>query len=93
VHLFEERFFKEHQLQLHFDAEAMDEILKRALKRDTPALSICQELASDFEYALKLLRDRTSQDSFLITPEALDDLDGYLNRLIRDSYQKTLFRE
>jgi endopeptidase Clp ATP-binding regulatory subunit ClpX len=93
VHLFEERFYKEHLLQIHFDAEAMDEIMHQALERQSSALSVCQELSQEFEYALKLVRDRTSQDSFLITREAMEDLDAYLNRLIRDYYQKTLYRE
>ncbi|OGP70967.1 MAG: ATPase [Deltaproteobacteria bacterium RBG_13_58_19] len=93
VQAFEERFFEEHQLQLHFDAEALDEILRQALDRGSSAAGVCQEMAQDLEYALKLVRDRTSQDTFLLTREAISDLDGYLNRVIRDYYQKTLFRE
>ncbi len=93
VHLFEDRFYKEHQLEIHFDAEAMDEIMHQALERKSSALSVCQGMAQEFEYALKLVRDRTSQDSFLITREAIVDMDAYLNRLIREYYQKTLFRE
>ncbi len=91
--LFEERFFKEHLLQVHFDEEARDEMLRRALARDTSVLSVCDELAGDLEYALKLVRDRTSQESFLLPREAIDDLDGYLNRLIRESYQHSRLRE
>jgi ATP-dependent Clp protease ATP-binding subunit ClpX len=93
VRRFGDQFSEDHQLQLHFDPEATDEILRRALARDTSALSVCQELAKDLEYALKLVRDRTSQDTFLLTREAILDLDAFLNRMIRDYYQKTLFRE
>jgi len=56
-------------------------------------MSVCQNLAKDLEYALKLVRDRTSQDTFLLTREAIEDLEGYLNQMIREYYQKTLFRE
>jgi ATP-dependent protease Clp ATPase subunit len=90
---FAERFFDEHQIHLEFDAEAIDEILRQALERGSSAAFVCQEMSQDLEYALKLVRDRTSQDQFLITREAISDLDGYLNRVIRDYYQKTLFRE
>ena len=90
---FEERFHEEHELTLQFDAEAVDRILKEALAQEVPALSVCQNLSKDLEHALKLVRDRTSQDSFLLTREAIDDLDAYLNQVIRDYYQKTLFRE
>jgi len=93
VQHFEERFQEEHELTLEFNAEAIDRILKEALAREVPAMSVCQNLAKDLEHALKLVRDRTSQDSFLLTREAIDDLDAYLNQVIRDYYHKTLFRE
>jgi hypothetical protein len=93
VRRFEAEFFAEHQLDLHFDEEAVDEILHQALKRQAKAQDICRERAKDLEYALKLVRDRTSQESFLLTREAINNLDEYLNQVIRDYYQKTLFRE
>ncbi len=93
VRHFEERFQDEHNLTLHFDSEAVDQILQEALNREVPALSVCQNLAKDLEHALKLVRDRTSQDNFLLTKEAIEDLDAYLNQVIRDYYQKTLFRD
>jgi ATP-dependent protease Clp ATPase subunit len=93
VQAFEQQFLEEHQIQLHFDPEAIDEILGQAVQRDIPASQVCQDLAKDLEYALKLVRDRTSQDQFLLSREAICDLDAYLNRVIRDYYQQTLFRE
>ncbi|MDD2903215.1 MAG: AAA family ATPase [Syntrophales bacterium] len=93
VQTFAEHFFDDHQIHLEFDAEAMDEILRQSLEMGASAASVCQDMSQDLEYALKLVRDRTSQDQFLITREAISDLDGYLNRVIRDYYQKTLFRE
>ena len=90
---FEDRFYEEHALQLHFDEEAVDEILRQALEAGTSAYAVCDHLSNDLEYALKLVRDRTSQDHFILTREALDDLDGYLNRVISGNYQTTLFRE
>ncbi len=93
VRSFEDRFYDDHGLQLHFDAEAMDEILRQAVARETSAYAVCQELSKDLEYALKLVRDRTSRDHFILTREAICDLDTYLNRVVRDYYQTTLFRE
>ncbi|MGQ9687862.1 MAG: AAA family ATPase [Desulfobaccales bacterium] len=93
VRHFEERFQEEHDLSLQFDDEAVDQILKEALDQEVPALSICQNLAKDLEHALKLVRERTSQDSFLLTKEAIENLDAYLNQIIREYYQKTLFRD
>jgi len=93
VRRFEEKFFEEHLIEIHFDDEALDDILREAVEEQTSARQICQGLAKDLEYALKLVRDRTSQDVFLLTREAIQDLDAYLNELIRQHYQKTLYRE
>jgi len=93
VRRFEEFFLEEHHIQLHFDPEAADEVLRQAMERNVSAATVCQDMAKDLEYALKLVRDRTSQDQFLLTREAILDLDAYLNQVIRDHYQRTLFRE
>ena len=93
VRRFEGTFLGNHGIQLHFEPDAVDEILQQAVSRETSAATVCQEMAKDLEYALKLVRDRTSQDNFLLTREAICDLDTYLNRVIRDYYQTTLFRE
>jgi len=90
---FAEKFLNNHGIELHFEPDAVDEILQQAVARDTSALAVCQEMAKDLEYALKLVRDRTSQDQFILTREAIRDLDTYLNRVIREYYQTTLFRE
>ncbi len=95
VRAFEDRFHAEHDIQLHFDEGAVDEILRQALETGTSAYVVCNNLSSDLEYALKLVRDRTSRDHFILTREALGDLDTYLNQVIQDHYQTqaTLFRE
>ncbi len=90
---FEEKFSEEHELEMHFDEGAIDEILGLALSRETSAYSICQDQAKNLEYALKLVRERTSQESFLLTRDAILNLDTYLNQIIRDYYQATLFRD
>jgi endopeptidase Clp ATP-binding regulatory subunit ClpX len=93
VHHFEEKFSEEHELEMQFDEEAIDEILGLAVSRETSAYAICQDQAKDLEHALKLVRERTSQESFLLTRDAILNLDAYLNQIIRDYYQTTLFRD
>jgi ATP-dependent Clp protease ATP-binding subunit ClpX len=93
VRTFEDRFYEKHSLQLHFDEGAVDEILGQALEGDTSAYAVCDNLAGDLEYALKLVRDRTSQDHFILNRAALADLDTYLNRVIQDHYRTPAFRE
>jgi endopeptidase Clp ATP-binding regulatory subunit ClpX len=93
VRSFEERFYLEHAIQIHFDHDAVDELLAQALAQETSAYAVCQELAQELEYALKLVRDRTGQDTFLLPREAVVDLDIYLNRVIREHYRPARFRE
>jgi ATP-dependent Clp protease ATP-binding subunit ClpX len=90
---FEDKFSEEHELEMHFEEDAVDEILGQAVSRETSAISICQDQAKDLEHALKLVRERTSQESFLLTRDAILNLDAYLNQIIRDYYQTTLFRD
>ena len=90
---FEDKFSQEHELEMHFQEDAVDEILGQAVRQETSAISICQDQAKDLEHALKLVRERTSQESFLLTRDAILNLDAYLNQIIRDYYQTTLFRD
>ncbi len=93
VRHFEEKFNEEHDLEMHFNEEAIDEILGQALIRETSAYAVCQDQAKDLEHALKLVRERTSQETFVLTRDAILNLDAYLNQIIRDYYQTTLFRD
>jgi ATP-dependent Clp protease ATP-binding subunit ClpX len=93
VRRFEEKFSEENELEMHFDEDAVDEILWQAITRETSAYSVCQGQAKDLEHALKLVRERTSKESFLLTRDAILNLDSYLNQIIREYYQTTLFRD
>jgi len=44
-------------------------------------------LVKNYEYGLKLIKEKTGKDTFTIHREALEDSEGYLNRLIRKSYK------
>ncbi len=93
VRRFEEKFSEENELEMHFDEDAVDEILWQAITRETSAYSVCQGQAKDLEHALKLVRERTSKESFLLNRDAILNLDSYLNQIIREYYQTTLFRD
>jgi len=41
----------------------------------------------NYEYGLKLIKERTGKDTFTIQREAITGSEGYLNRLIRMSYR------
>ncbi|MFP3867202.1 MAG: AAA family ATPase [Desulfobacteraceae bacterium] len=91
VRRFEDDFYTDHQIHLSFDQEAVDEILRRALTAGISALEVCKQFSKDLEYALKLVRDKSSQDTFLLPREAIVDLDGFLNRLFQESIQQSFW--
>ncbi|OPX21045.1 MAG: ATPase [Desulfobacca sp. 4484_104] len=91
VRRFEDDFYADHQIHLSFDQEAIDEILRRALTIGITALEVCRQLSKDLEYALKLVRDKSSQDTFLLPREAVIDLDSYLNQLFQESLPQSFY--
>ncbi len=42
--------------------------------------------AAEFEAGLKLIRDRTGKDKFVITKEALEDPGRFLSTLVKNAY-------
>jgi hypothetical protein len=44
-------------------------------------------LSKDFEYGFKLVQEKTGMNRFIITPEAVSNPEGYIQKLIRTYYQ------
>jgi hypothetical protein len=90
VHQKVEKFSKDFERKLgvflRFEEEAIDRITEIALKEGLEETTIFSRLAKDYEYGLGLIRDKTGQNEFVIKKEAVDDAEGYLNRMIREIY-------
>ncbi len=83
---FESNFADKKKVQIRFAEDAVDEILNRAVTGGTSATTVCQKISVDYDYAFKLIMDKTGQQEFILTREAIEDPEGYVNDLIRDSY-------
>ena len=84
-----ERDFERKQgIRVRFDEEAIDRVMEIALEEDGKGVALCSRLAKDYEHGMKLIRDKTGRREFVLTREAVDDPEGYLNRLIREIYSK-----
>ena len=83
---FEKGFQRRHGIFLHFNEEAMNRITEIALEGDGKGTVICARLLKDYEHGLKLIRDRIGQREFVITQEAVDHPEVYLNRMICEIY-------
>lgn len=90
VEEFERDFQRRNGVQLQFDVEAADRIVEMALEENVRGQLICSRLLKDYEHGIKLIRDRIGWREFVITKEAIDDPEGYLNRLIQEAYSRRI---
>jgi hypothetical protein len=88
VEEFEREFQQRNGIQLQFDGEAIDRITDMALEEDMKGQVICLRLLKDYEHGIKLIRDRIGRKEFVITREAIDDPEEYLNRIIQEAYSR-----
>ena len=83
---FEEEFLNKYSFKITFSDEASDKIAKNSIESSREVFDACTEILKNYEHGLKLIKEKTGANELLITEEAVDDPEGYLNRLIRDSY-------
>ncbi|MBI4619602.1 MAG: AAA family ATPase [Desulfobacterales bacterium] len=83
---FEEEFLNKHSFKITFSDEASDKIAKNSIESSREVFDACTEILKNYEHGIKLIKEKTGANEFLITEEAVNDPEGYLNRLIRDSY-------
>lgn len=87
VRVFENDFFERHALQIHFDEDAVNAILREALDRDATATSVCMRISRDYDYGLKLISERTGQTHFVLPKRAVTQHDVFLDEAIRENYR------
>jgi hypothetical protein len=85
---FEVQFFEKYGFRARFCDEAIDEIIERVVMRGITAQELCKEICRDFDYAFKLVADKTGQSEFLLPKEAVHDPDNYVNQLIQNVYDQ-----
>ncbi|NWF91393.1 MAG: AAA family ATPase [Syntrophaceae bacterium] len=85
---FEKDFQRRHGIRLRFTDEGIDRITEIALDEDGKGGAICSRLLKDYEHGMKLIRDKIGRKEFIIGKEAVDDPEGYLNRMIREIYSR-----
>ncbi|MFB3887599.1 MAG: AAA family ATPase [Thermodesulfobacteriota bacterium] len=85
---FERDFQRRTGIDLQFVPEAIDRVTEIILKEDGKGAMVLSRLSKDYEYGLELIREKTGQREFIITKEAVDDPEGYLDRTIREIYRR-----
>jgi endopeptidase Clp ATP-binding regulatory subunit ClpX len=75
-------------ISITFKDEAIDRITEIILDEEAKGAALLSRLSKDYEYGLELIRDKTGQKEFVMPEEAVDDPEGYLNRMIREIYSR-----
>jgi len=76
-------FFKNHDINIILEEDAIDFIIEKIVTDDIHLDAFYQKLTTDFEHGLKLVREKTGQNRFFITRNALMDAESYVRNLLR----------
>jgi ATP-dependent protease Clp ATPase subunit len=76
------------EVEVSFDESATDEIINQAIKTDQEAGRLALQLAKRLEYGLKLVKDRSGIEKFVINDEAVIDMDNFVNNLVKKFYHR-----
>jgi ATP-dependent protease Clp, ATPase subunit len=87
VKSFEINFLVTQEIEIIFADDALNGIIQKSIKEDKDPWEICQTTCKNYEYGLKLVKEKTGTKSFVIHREALQDPEEYLNSLVRKSYE------
>ena len=77
-------FYKTHDINIVLEEEAIDFIIEQVIDDILTLQELEKKLSEDFEYGLKLIREKTGRNRFFLTRRALTDPEGFLEDLIRD---------
>jgi len=84
----EASLLNELELNISFDDNAIDELIWKAIETGQGAGPLTFQLAKKLEYGLKLVRDRSGVEKFMISGEAVTDMEKYINDLMKRYYRK-----
>jgi ATP-dependent protease Clp ATPase subunit len=86
VRQYEELFFEECGIKILFEDRAVDSLVKRSLEEGTAVEELLSALLKNYQHGLTLIQEKNGIHRFTLSREALRDPEGYLDRLIKQSY-------
>ncbi|MFW6011188.1 MAG: AAA family ATPase [Desulfosalsimonas sp.] len=81
-------FYNRHDLNLVLEEDAIDFISEQLTNQSLNIDQIYRKIADDFEYGLKLIRDKTGKNRFFISEYALKQPEAFLDNLIKTEFAK-----
>ena len=79
---------KKLEIDLSFDESAIDEIIRQAMETDQKPSTLIFYMTKKLEYGLKLVRERSGVEKFVIDREAVIDIENYINNLVKKVYRQ-----
>jgi hypothetical protein len=76
-------FFKNHDINIVLEEDAIDFMMEQLIQAPIHLDDIFKKVNMDFEYGLKLAREKTGHSRYFISREALLDPEAYISRLIQ----------
>jgi len=76
-------FFKNHDINIVLEEDAIDFIMEQLIEAPIALDDIFKKVNSDFEYGLKLAREKTGRSRYFITRQALLAPETYISQLIQ----------
>jgi len=86
-------FCETHDLNVTLAEDAVDVVIRQMNASQTGLRKFYKRLTSDFEDGLRLIRDRTGKNTFVISREALDNPEVFLNDLVKKMYKEDCAHE
>lgn len=87
---YEASFLDKYSLKIIFEDDAIDQIIKQAWQEGSTPYLVCNNLTKSYQYALKIIQDRTGRDTFRFPAEAVSDPEGFFSGLVRESFDTSL---
>ncbi|MBW2064281.1 MAG: AAA family ATPase [Deltaproteobacteria bacterium] len=84
----ESTIYEKLEIDISLEDSAIDELIRQAVRTGEDAGKLTFQLAKKLEYGLKLVRDRSGTDRFIITGEAVNDMENYINELVKRYYRQ-----
>jgi ATP-dependent Clp protease ATP-binding subunit ClpX len=78
------QFYENHDINIVLEEDAVDLIIEQLTTHSHPTDEIYGRISQDFEFGLKLVREKTGKTRFFITRSALLDPEAYIGKLIKE---------
>jgi endopeptidase Clp ATP-binding regulatory subunit ClpX len=80
-------FYKNHDINIVMEDDAIDYIIEQFVNTSIDVEDIYNKLTIDFEYGLKLVREKTGRNRFFITRDAMVSPESYVSKLLKEDYE------